>query len=199
MNKQEFLVQLRNRLSGLPQDDIEERLNFYSEMIDDRMEDGLSEEEAVSAIGSVDSIIEQIVADIPLARLVKEKITPKRKMKAWEMALLVLGSPIWLSLLIVAFAVVLSLYISWWAVIISLWAVYVSSIGCFIGNIVSGVVFIIDGNTLSGIAMIGLGIFCLGLAIFLFFASKTVTKGTLWITKKTALGVKTRIIKKEEA
>ena len=37
MNKQEFLTQLRQGLSGLPQDDIEKRLTFYSEMIDDRI------------------------------------------------------------------------------------------------------------------------------------------------------------------
>ena len=35
MSKQEFLVQLRKGLSGFPQDDIEEHVTFYSEMIDD--------------------------------------------------------------------------------------------------------------------------------------------------------------------
>ena len=49
MNKQEFLVQLRNALSGLPKDDIEERIEFYSEMIEDRIEEGLSEEEAIAS------------------------------------------------------------------------------------------------------------------------------------------------------
>ena len=39
MNKQEFLAELRKRLSGLPQADIEERIVFYSEMIDDRTEE----------------------------------------------------------------------------------------------------------------------------------------------------------------
>ncbi len=33
MNKQEFLTDLRKALSGLPQDDIEERIAFYGEMI----------------------------------------------------------------------------------------------------------------------------------------------------------------------
>ena len=56
MLKQEFLAQLRDALCGLPQRDIDERLTFYSEMIDDRMEEGLSEEEAVAAVGSVDEI-----------------------------------------------------------------------------------------------------------------------------------------------
>ena len=118
MSKQAFLAKLRKGLSGLPQDDIEERLTFYSEMIDDRMEEGLSEEDAVSEIGSVDTIISQIVADTPLSKLIKEK-TPKRRLGVWEIVLLVLGSPIWISLLIAAFAVILSLYISLWALIIS--------------------------------------------------------------------------------
>lgn len=34
MSKKEFLNQLRNGLFGLPKDDIEEHINFYSEMID---------------------------------------------------------------------------------------------------------------------------------------------------------------------
>lgn len=36
MSKEQFLGQLRKGLSGLPQDDREERLAFYSEMLDDR-------------------------------------------------------------------------------------------------------------------------------------------------------------------
>ena len=53
MTKLQFLLALHDKLTGLPRDEVEERLNFYSEMIEDRMEDGLSEEEAVAAIGSV--------------------------------------------------------------------------------------------------------------------------------------------------
>ena len=37
MLKTEFLTELQNGLSGLPQADIDERLSFYSEMIDDRI------------------------------------------------------------------------------------------------------------------------------------------------------------------
>ena len=43
MKKLEFILALRNRLSCLPQDEVDERLAFYSEMIDDSMEEGLSE------------------------------------------------------------------------------------------------------------------------------------------------------------
>lgn len=199
MTKLQFLLSLHDRLSGLPKDDVEERLHFYSEMIEDRMEDGLSEEEAVSAVGSVDEIAAQIVADIPLAKIAKEKIKPKRRLKVWEIVLLALGSPIWLSLLIAAFAVTLSLYASLWSVIISLLAVFGSLIGCAVGTIAAGTVLAFGSNSLAGVAMIGAGSVCAGLSVFLFFGCKAATKGILLLTKKIGSRIKRCFLKKEEA
>ena len=54
MSKKVFLVKLIIKLSNLPKDDLEERINFYSEMIDDRIEDGFSEEDAINDIGTLD-------------------------------------------------------------------------------------------------------------------------------------------------
>ncbi len=199
MNKQEFLERLRKGLSGLPQQDIEERVTFYSEMLDDRIEEGMSEAEAINAIGTVDTIITQTLADTPLTKLVKEKAKPKRALKAWEIVLLVLGSPIWLSLGIAVFAVILSLYASLWAVIISLWTVFGSFTGCAIGGVVAGIVIACSGNALSGIAMIAAAIVCAGLSIFIFYGCKAATKGCLILTKMIAVWVKDCFIKKEEA
>ena len=199
MSKKEFLAQLRKGLSGLPQDDIEERLTFYSEMIEDRKEEGLSEEEAVSAVGTVDEIVTQVVAETPFAKIAKERIKSKRRLSAGEIVLLALGSPIWLSLGIAAFAVILSLYISLWAVIISLWAVFASFAACSIGGVLACVVFIVDGNGASGLAMLSAGIVCAGLAIFMFYGCKAATKGTLILTRKIAIWTKNCFIKKEVA
>ena len=199
MSKQEFLEYLRKGLSGLPQEDIEERLTFYGEMIDDRIEEGLTEEDAVSRIGTVDTIIPQIKADIPITKLVREKITPKKNLRIWEIVLLILGSPIWLSLLITAFAVILSLYASLWSVVISLWAVFGLVIGCAFGSVVAGIVFACSGNVLSGIAMLAAGIICAGLSIFMFYGCKAATNGVLMLTKKMALGIKSLFVVKEAA
>ena len=199
MSKQEFLAQLRKGLSGLPQDDIEERLTFYSEMIEDRMEEGLSEGEAVSAVGSVDEIVTQVVAETPLAKIAKERIKSKRRLSAGEIVLLVLGSPIWLSLGIAAFAVFFSLYISLWAVIISLWAVFASLAACSIGGVLACIIFAVSGNGASGVAMLAAGIVCAGLSIFAFYGCKAATKGTLILTKKIAIWIKNCFIKKEVA
>jgi len=199
MRKQEFLDGLRDRLVGLPKKDLEERLVFYGEMIDDRVEEGLSEEQAVLDIGSVEEISAQIIADIPLARIAKEKIKPKRRWSAWEIVLLVLGSPIWLSLLVAAFAVVLSLYAALWSVVISLWAVFASLVACAFGGVAAGVVLAVYGNAPTGAAVIGTAIICAGLAIFLFFGCKAATKGTAKLAKKIIFGIKKCFMGKERA
>ena len=74
MKKQEFLAVLRDRLRGLPQEDIQRSVDYYSEMIDDRMEDGLREESAVAALGSMDEIVSQILMETSLPKLVKAKV-----------------------------------------------------------------------------------------------------------------------------
>ena len=198
MTKSEFLEQLRGRLNGLPQSDLEERLNFYGEMIDDRVEDGLSEEDAVAAVGSVDEIAEQIVKDTPLAKLVKEKITPKRALKSWEIVLIAVGSPIWFSLLVAAFAVMISIYVTIWSLIVSLWATGISLAVAFLGGLLGGLVFIISHDFTFGFALIGAGLVCAGLSIFMFFGCKAATKGAVILTKKIASGIKHLFVKKED-
>ena len=199
MNKQEFLAELQKGLSGLPKDDIEERLTFYSEMIEDRMEEGLSEEEAVSAIGSTDEIVRQTVADTPLSKIAKERIRSNRRLKVWEIVLLSLGSPIWLSLGIAAAAVILSLYVSIWAVILSLWAVFASFVLSAVSGIPGCIIFALRGSFMSALTVLSAGITCAGLSILMFFGCKQITKGILLLTKKISLWIKNCFIKKEEA
>ena len=199
MNKQEFLDGLRKGLSGLPQADIEERLTFYGEMLDDRIEEGLSEEEAVAAAGSVNEIVRQTVADIPLAKIAKERIKPKRRLKAWEIVLLALGSPIWLSLGIAAAAVIFALYVTVWSVIASFWSVFASLAVCAAAGVPLCVVFVAGDSGAAGIAVLSAGIVCAGLSVFMFFGCLQATKGILFLTKKFAIWLKNCFIKKEEA
>jgi uncharacterized membrane protein len=199
MYKQEFLDALKRKLSGLPKQDVEDRLTFYSEMIDDKMEDGKAEKDAVLEIGCVDEISAQIIADIPLSKIAKERLKINAKPKAWEIVLLALGSPIWLSPVIAAFAVCISLYAVLWSVIISIWAAFVSLAACVLGGVIAGIVFTINGNTLIAMAMLGASIICAGLAIFLFFGCKAATNGSFLLTKKIAFSLKKGFMKKENA
>ena len=199
MTKTEFLEKLQVKLYGLPKADIDERVSFYGEMIDDRMEDGLSEEEAVSDIGTLDSIVSDILSETPISKLVKEKIKPKRKLKTWEIVLLAVGSPIWFPLLLAAGIIALSVYIVFWSVIISFWAVFVALAASSAGCIASSIALFFVGRGIEAVALIGAAMVCAGLSIFAFFGCKETTKGILKLTKKWILGIKKAFIKKEDA
>ena len=194
MTKLQFILSLHKKLSAYPKNEVEERLRFYSEMIEDRIEEGLSEEEAVAAAGSVEQIAAQIAADLSPAEPPKQK----RHIKTWEILLLVLGSPVWLSLLLAALAVILSIYVSAGSILISLWAVFASLIGCAIGSTVLGIGLVLSGIAIPGIAVIGAGIFSAGLAVFLFFGCKYLTKTFVVLTKNAGLWIKNRFLKKED-
>lgn len=199
MNKQEFLAVLSRGLSALPGDEVEERLNFYREMIDDRVEDGLTEGEAVREIGTPEEILARILVDMPPVKAERHKAASRRRFHWGELLLLILGSPVWLSLLIAVFAVALSLYAVMWSVIISLWATEISLWGAAFGITVGGVGMAIVGHGLTGLAMIGAGLVCAGLSVFLFFGCAAATKGTLLLTRKMGAGIKRLFVRREAA
>ena len=190
MNKIEFLTVLRERLQGLPEEDINKSIDFYCEMIDDRVEDGMSEEEAVEALGNIEEIISQILSEVSLPKLVKEKVKPKRALKAWEIVLLVLGAPLWIPLLAAVILTVLAIYLSVWSVIISLYAVDLAVAICGLAFVGVAVALLFSGQFIPGGVVFGAGFVCMGLSILLFFAFNLVTKGILWVSKKVLLGIK---------
>ena len=198
MTKQEFIIELALKLNGLPKAETQERISFYGEMIDDRIESGLTEEAAVADIGSVDDIATQILSEIPLGKIVKEKITPKRRFTWWEITLIAVGSPIWLSLLISLFAIVISVYAVLWSAIASIWAVDVALLGCFIGGLISAILLICNGAVAGGLAILGIAIFSAGASLAFFFVCRIATIGMAKLTKKIALGIKRLFIRKED-
>ena len=197
MNKKEFSAKLREALLGLPQKDIDERLAFYGEMIDDRVEEGKSESEAIAELGPIETIVSQILAETPMAKIVKEKMVPKRKIKAWEILLIVLGFPLWFPLLIAAGAILFSLYVVVWSLLLSLWAVEFSFAVSALAGVVGSLVGIARGSGFLGLAGLGTGLFFAGVSILLFFGCVAASKGLVKVTKKVALAIKFRLIKKE--
>ncbi|MBR5279892.1 MAG: hypothetical protein IKU26_02865 [Clostridia bacterium] len=127
----------------------------------------------------------------------KEPIAPKRRMHAWEVVLLSVGAPIWLSLLLVLFAVVFALCVAFWSVIGSLWASFGALAGSVLSLIACGIIFICLGHEISGIALIGAGLVCTGLSIFFFIGCKSATKGAVWLTRVAVHGIKRCFVRKE--
>jgi uncharacterized membrane protein len=194
MNKQEFLAALRGYLNDLPAEDIRRSLDFYAEMIDDHMEEGMAEEDAVAAVGSAEQIADQIRGDAGAAPR-----KPKRKVNPWSLALILLGLPLWLPLLLAAASVIISIYVSIWAVIISLYATAValgiSSIVIFLMPLL----YIPTGNVAGACLVLGAAMVLTGITILLFVGLKPVTKGTVWLTKKSFVWLKRLFVGKEAA
>lgn len=218
MKKEEFIANLKAELNILPQRDLDERLNFYMEMIDDKIENGTLEEDAVKEIGPVKIIASQIIEDYKANKKEEKSIKLKRKLKTWEIVLVSLGSPIWFSLLVAVASVIFSVYVSAVAVVFSLfvtaivvltvvtWACFCTFAGCSVGGILTGIVLLIQGNVSSGLGFIGSGIVLIGLAIFTFYLSKVSTvfalkklpKLVIKLAKSTTNMVKRIFFKKEK-
>ncbi len=185
MTKEGFLAQLRQQLWALPEADRQNSLDYYAEMIDDRMEDGLSEEKAVAAIGNLEEIVQQILGETPRPPVVVEpakKAEPaKGSTKTWLIILLVLGSPVWIPLLASAIGTVIGIYVSLWSVVIALYAGFlalaVSSVGCIVGS------FFMIGRLAGGIVAWGAALVCTGLAILLLLLANLAAKGMVKLTK----------------
>ena len=73
MNKEQFLSELSRRLDGLNGNDLYRTLEYYAEMIDDRMEEGMSEEAAVAALGDAEAIAREIMQDAPARESAKRE------------------------------------------------------------------------------------------------------------------------------
>ena len=79
MNKDEFLDELESRLQGLPKSEIRERIYCYDEMIQDMVEEGKTEEEAIESFGGIDEVVLTIAGKTKMTSLVKERIKPKKR------------------------------------------------------------------------------------------------------------------------
>ena len=61
MTKNEFMQALRERTAALPREERERLEEYYNEIIDDCVEDGIDEEEAVAALRSPDDLMRELL------------------------------------------------------------------------------------------------------------------------------------------
>lgn len=199
MNKNDFTEKLRKKLSSLPEKERNESINFYSEMIDDLIEDGLTEEEALLKIGTPQEVAYEIIKNIPLSKIINQKIKPLKPKSTQGVLLIALGSPLWLPLLIVGVAVVFSLYASLWVVVISFYAVFLTFALCSPASTVLGIIYIFNGSPIAGLSVISASFIVAGLAIFTFYLCKYLTICNVKIAKTIILAIKKSFIEKEDA
>ena len=179
MTKQLFLNELSAALHGLPREERYRTLRYYDELIDDRMEDGQSEEEAPASTG--------------------------KGRKVWLIVLLALGFPLWGSLLLAAVIVLLCVYLCLFLPAFVLGVLALASLaGAVVG--VAGTPFLIldvglfAGGLPAGLFQLGLSVALLGLAVlsalgFYFTGKATVKAGrAIWRWIRRSFSKKGRVV-----
>ena len=197
MKKNEFIVTLAAKLSGLPQDDVERSLAYYSEYIDDAVEDGRSEEEAVAALGTPAEVAEMILSEVSFFKLLKNKLRTPHAMQAWMIVLIVIGAPLWISLLAAAVSVVLSVYAVIWSVVVAFLAVTVALGSSAVGGLLGAIYLLISGNFAAGLFLGGAAFVCAGLGILFWYVSRYAIYGAVRLGRVIWLGIKRLFVKKE--
>lgn len=198
MNKQGFMAVLRQQLQGLPESDIEKSLEYYSESIDDRMEEGMTEEEAVADMEPPAEIARQIFMDMPLTKVVKAKARPSRPLRVWEIVLVVVGSPVWVPLAVAAILIFLAVYVTIWALVVTFYAVdlsfAVSSLFCLVQTGVS----LFTRGPVQVVYFVGSALFLFGAAVLLFFAFNALSVRLVQLSRNFMQWAKSHFVRKEE-
>ena len=199
MTKQLFLNELSAALHGLPREERYRTLRYYDELIDDRMEDGQSEEEAVSGLGEPEQVAREILGEEEPA------VSTGTGRKVWLIVLLVLGFPLRGSLLLAAAIRLLCVYICLFlpAFVLGVMALAFLA-GALIG--VVGTPFLIwdvgllTGGLPAGLFQLGMSVALLGLAVlsalgFYFTGKATVKAGrAIWRWIRRSFAKKGRVV-----
>lgn len=202
MTKLEFLDSLKARLASLPQSEIYRLMGYYAEMIDDRIESGMSEAEAVAALGPMDSIIESIMYDMSIPKLMRAKVKESKNKvgnRAIWIILVIVTFPFWLPALMAFFGVVFGLFMAIWGIILALFAVVaslgISGVACVAG----GAVLLFVRSVPAALCSMGAGFVLIGITMFLI---KPITYIAKWLGKGIAAlarRVKSLFFRKKEA
>lgn len=180
MTKQEFLSELERALGKLPHTEVEQALAFYDEAISDRMEDGLSEAEAVADLGPIDEIAAQIAAETPpIPRAIARANTGSRTL---NIVLIAVFSPIWVPVVLALAAAALAVYVAIWAVIAALWAVDAVLVLMPLAGLAALASTLGGGMPLPGVFAFGLSLVSSGFGLVasfaVFWASKLLFQAT---------------------
>ncbi|MEA4811456.1 MAG: DUF1700 domain-containing protein [Anaerolineaceae bacterium] len=193
MTRTEFLQLLAQRLAALPEADKGRVLGYYDEMIQDRVEDGLPEREAVAALGGLDKIVEDSMLEMPIPTLLKARVNSSKSKagnKGLWVALAIIGFPIWGALLIG----VIAIYLAIWALVLTLYAV-LGALGVSVfGMLCTGIWYLFTAYTATGLTSIGISAILAGVTLFMVKPLTSFSRALIQLTAKLALSIKSSII-----
>ncbi|MBQ4072017.1 MAG: DUF1700 domain-containing protein [Clostridia bacterium] len=160
MTKNEFLDKIREGLKDLSSVDVDRTVDFYKEIIEDRVEEGRTEEEAVAALGDVELIIENVKKENETDPVPTEAKKPREARGMGEGAKGALG------ILISIGSIIYS--ILFYAVIIALGMSAVALGGVAVSSLPAAILSIFSGTLAQVLLM--LGVTAIGAALSVVFA-----------------------------
>lgn len=185
MNKHEFLLKLSQKLADLTQEDIDKSLDYYSEIIDDSVEDGQSEDEAVEALGSLDEIASQILSDSTVTKKPQPLQPKKQGFAALAIILIILGFPLWFPIVSTIFSLVLTAYVIIWTMVVVLYAIVFAFAATSAAGFVMFTHSLITGDIISAFIFLGAALAFVGITIlsvlFANLIAKLIIKLSKWI------------------
>lgn len=199
MTKAEYLDAIAAKLAGMPPESLARALDYYAEMIDDRVEDGMSEEEATAALGPAEEAARQILMDTPLPQLVRERVRPKRRLRAWEIVLLVLGAPVWLPLALAAAIVLAACYGVLWVVLGCLYIVDASLAIAALAGVLGAAVQLVIGTGADALVLLGGAMVCAGSCVLFFLVCNVAARGVARWTRAFALHLRAGFLRGKTA
>ena len=197
MSKADFLRLLERALAQLSEEERQKNLEYYSELLDDMMEEGMTEAEATAKLGSPNQIAQSILQEMPLGKLVSTRMKPKSGWTPLAIVLAVVGSPVWVPLLLATVAIVLAVFVSIWALGFAAVAVVIA----LAVAVVAAPIIAIRAAVLTlplGLMLLGAGLVLLGLCVLGGLMAvelcKLLWQLTVWLAHK----IKGLFIRKEE-
>lgn len=182
MTKNEFTKVLKGRINHLPKAERKKILQYYYEMISERMEDGMTEEEAINALGNIDELLSEYT---PVTKEERRGM----KLRPWHVIMLIIGAPLWIPLVAAMLCLVLVFYIIIWALVVVAYAVFaalaVSGFSC-----IAGAFFVLfSGGAPYFFGFMGLGAVLSGFAILWLLVCNLFAKAMAKVTAKTSKGI----------
>ena len=174
MNKEQFLKELEQKIRQLPAEEKDRVLEFYQEMIEDRVENGENEEQIIEEFGSLDSLAQKTLDESPAA----QKKVKERRLSGGVKALLIAGSPIWLVFVLVGFVLYL---VAWVVIAVCYVAVFALALAAVVGTASS--IYLMCVNFPVAAFQFGACMLCAGLGIFSFMGSLALSRQWLTFTR----------------
>lgn len=197
MTRNEFISSLSARLQGIPENERQKALDWYSELICDRMEE-MPEADAVSGIGSVDEIADEILSQYrqnTTAVHSSDGTEPQSRRspdKGVNTALVIFAavvlSPIWLPLLIAGLSLALVAVLLVWCAVVTVGVMLVSAAAVGVVGLVYGFWALFVINPAYGLLVLGTALISAGLTLALIPLIVVTVKGaaefTVWSVGK---------------